>query len=109
MAKDKSFMFNILFILLLVLQRAKCLQRNNTVYVIVMLPHHDPLGRASFAANYDDGHDVTPAAFLATNQINNRSDLLQNYTLKLILSDGGCSISSRAVVSYAKDFSSQLW
>lgn len=53
--------------------------------------------------NYDDGHDITPAAFLAMDQINNRSDLLQNYTLKLILSDGGCSISSRAVVSYPKD------
>ena len=42
-----------------------------------MLPYPDPLGRASFAANYDDEHDITPAAFLATDQINNRSDLLR--------------------------------
>ena len=90
--------------ILFILQSVQCMQSSNsTIYVILMLPYPDPLGRASFRANYEDGHDISPAAFLAAEQINNQSDILQNYTLKLILSDGGCSIRSRAVVSYAKD------
>ena len=76
---------------------------NNTVYVILMLPYPDPLGRASFAGNYDDGHDISPAAVLAVDQINNCSDILHNYTLKLIMSDGGCSVRGRTIVTYAKD------
>lgn len=92
-------------LLILFLQNVQCMLpgSNSTIYVILMLPYPDPLGRASFRANYEDGHDISAAGFLAADQINNRSDILQNYTIKLILSDGGCSIRSRAVVSYAKD------
>ena len=50
-----------------------------------MLSYPDPLGRESFAASYDDGHDITPAALLAVDQINNRSDILHNYTLNLVI------------------------
>ena len=86
--KIKLFGLSILLFLLISL-KIECAQHsNNTVYVIVMLPYPDPLGRESFAANYDDGHDITPAAFLAVDQINNQSDILHNYTLRLILSDG---------------------
>ena len=76
---------------------------NNTVHMIVLLSYPNPLVRASFAANYVDGHDITPAAFLAVEEINNCSDILKNYTLNLILSDGGCNVRERTVISYAKD------
>ena len=96
-------LISILFVPL-ILQSVQCMQSGkSTVYAIVMQPFPDPLGRASFRANYEDGHDISAGAFLAADQINNRSDILQNYTLKLLLSDGGCSIRSRTVVSYAKD------
>ena len=74
-----------------------------TVYMVLMVPYPDPLGRVSFAATYDDGHDISPAAYLAVEQINNRTDVLQGYKLDLIRSDGGCSIAHRTVYSYAKD------
>ena len=74
-----------------------------TVYLVLMVPYPDPVGRASFAATYDDGHDISPAAYLAVEQINNRTDILKGYKLELIQSDGGCSVTERTVYSFARD------
>ena len=51
----------------------------NTIYFGLMLSYPDPLGRKSLATVFDDGHDIAPAAYLAVEQINNRSDLLSDY------------------------------
>ena len=69
----------------------------NTIYFGLMLSYPDPLGREE-AAYYDDGHDIAPAAYLAVEQINNRSDLLSDYQVKLIRLDGGCTVTERTVV-----------
>jgi hypothetical protein len=73
--KTIKLLWLIILLMLLIglkIECALCMEHsNNTVYVIVMLPYPDPLGRESFAANYDDGHDTTPAVFLAVDQINN--------------------------------------
>jgi gamma-aminobutyric acid type B receptor len=68
-----------------------------------MVPYADPLNRSSFAFYYDfQGHQMTPIANLAVKHINNRSDILKNYTLDFIMSDTGCG-AHRDVYSYAKD------
>ena len=74
-------------------------ERNgNTIYFGLMLSYPDPLGRKALAAMFDDGHDIAPAAYLAVEQINNRSDLLSDYQVKLLPLDGGCNVTERTVI-----------
>ena len=74
-------------------------QRNdNTIYFGLMLSYPDPLRRKTLAAAFDDGHNIAPAAYLAVEQINNRSDLLSDYQVKLLPVDGGCDVTERTVV-----------
>ena len=72
-----------------------------TVYMILMVPYPDALGRETFETSIDDGHDISPAAYLAVEQINNRTDILKGYKLDLIRSDGGCNVEQRTVDSFA--------
>ena len=51
-------------------------------------------------SNYDDGHDIAPAAYLAAKHVNNRSDILKDYEVKLVRFDGGCDIESRTAVGF---------
>lgn len=71
---------------------------NSTIYFGVMLSFPDPLGRKSLVSIFDDGHDIAPAAYLAVEQINNRSDLLSDYHVRLIPFDGGCTVLERTVI-----------
>ena len=69
-----------------------------TIYFGLMLAYPDPQGRASLSADFDDGHDIAPAAYLAVEQINNRSDLLSEHDIQLIQVDGGCTVTERTVI-----------
>ena len=71
---------------------------NGTVYFGLMLSYPDPLGRPKLAAAFDDGHDITPAAYLAVEQINNRSDILSEYQIEVVRLDGGCTVTERTVI-----------
>ena len=74
-------------------------ERNGgTVYFGLILSYPDPLGRKTLAAAFDDGHDIAPAAYLAVEQVNNRSDLLSDYQVKLLPLDGGCDVTERTVI-----------
>ena len=74
-----------------------------TINFVLMVPYPDPLNRSSFSFYYDfQGHEMTPIAYMAVKHINNRSDILKDYTLDLIRSDAGCR-AGRAVYSFAKD------
>ena len=74
-------------------------QRNdNTIYFGLMLSYPDPLGRKNLVSAFDDGHDIAPAAYLAVEQINNRSDLLSDYQIQLIPLDGGCTVIERTAI-----------
>ena len=78
---------------------------NNATIInfLLMVPYADPLNRSSFAFYYDfTGHQMTPIAYLAVKHINNRSDILNNYTLDFIMSDTGCG-AQRDVYSFAND------
>lgn len=77
---------------------ANVTRSGNTVYFGLMLSYPDPLGRKTLAAAFDDGHEIAPAAYLAVEQINNRSDLLSDYQIELIRLDGGCTVTERTVV-----------
>ena len=75
----------------------------STINFLLMVPYADPLNRSSFAFYYDfTGHQMTPIANLAVKHINNRSDILKEYTLDFIMSDTGCG-AQRDVYSFAKD------
>ena len=60
--------------------RSHCTEKknDNTIYFGLMLSFPDPLGRKALAAAFEDGHDIAPAAYLAVEQINNRSDMCKN-------------------------------
>ena len=73
-------------------------RNDNTIYFGLMLSFPDPLGRKGYTSNFDDGHDIAPAAYLAVEQINNQSDLLSDYQVQLIPVDGGCTVTERTVV-----------
>ena len=77
-------------------------RKGNTIYFGLMLSYPDPLGREDLAADFDDGHDIAPAAYLAVEQINNRPDLLSDYQVELIRLDGGCTVTERTVVGLNK-------
>ena len=75
---------------------------SNTIHFGLMLSFPDSLQRQSLPSSFDDGHDLAPAAYLAVQQINNRSDLLQNYNIKISRFDGGCDSHTRTVVGINK-------
>ena len=68
------------------------------LYFGLMLSYPDPLDRPQLAAAFDDGHDIAPAAYLAVEQINNRSDILSKYQIEVIRLDGGCTVTERTVI-----------
>ena len=68
------------------------------IYFGLMLSYPDPQRRVSFVGAFDDGHDIAPAAYLAVEQINNRTDVLRDYKIKLIRADGGCNVTERSVI-----------
>ena len=70
-----------------------------TIYFGLMLSF--PEG-SSHAASYDDGHNLAPAAYLAVQQINERSDLLQDYKIKILRFDGGCESYTRTILGINK-------
>lgn len=74
----------------------------STIYFVVMVQFPDPLGREWLAGSYDDGHNIAPAVYLAAEQINNRSDLLKDYSIEVIQSDGGCNIAERTVIGFTE-------
>ena len=71
---------------------------SNTIHFGLMLSYPDVHNRASFVGTFDDGHDIAPAAYLAVEEVNNRTDLLSDYQVELIRADGGCNVTERAVI-----------
>ena len=70
----------------------------STVYFGLMLSYPDSLEKKPSAAVFNDSHNIVPAAYLAVEQINNRSDLLSDYHVKLLPLDGGCDVTERTVI-----------
>ena len=66
------------------------------LFVLLMAP----------SSNYDPawniGRALIPAARLAAKQINNRSDLLAGYKLRLLERESGCSLTSKTLINFAE-------
>ena len=74
-----------------------CSGSNHTLYFLSILPYPDP--EPSLNPSIADGPDLFPAVQLAVDHVNNRSDVLRDYHIELIETDGGCDISSKALIS----------
>ena len=74
-------------------------EERQTLYILAMVPFPDPEKPAWARPDYDAAHSLLPAAQLAIDQINNRSDVLQDYNLELLEGDSGCNVVTTTYVS----------
>ena len=74
-------------------------EERQTLYVLAMVPFPDPEKPAWAKPNYGAAHSLLPGAQLAIDQINNRSDILQDYNLELLEGDSGCNVVTTTYVS----------
>ena len=74
-----------------------CGQSNKTLKLLLSLPFPNPVPQ--FNPSWDEGQNILPAALLAEEQINNRTDLLPYHKLELIVVDGGCDIVATTAVN----------
>ena len=74
--------------------------QTKTLFFLTILPYPDPT--ATIQPFWDAGPDLLPAAELAVDLINNRTDLLEGYQLELIHDDGGCDIVAKTVISFVR-------
>ena len=74
-------------------------EERQTLYILAMVPFPDPEKPAWARPDYDAAHSLLPAAQFAVDQINNRSDILQDYNLELLEGDSGCEVVTTTYVN----------
>ena len=62
----------------------------------------------SFHPGWDGGPALIPAARLAADRINNRTDVLAGYRLRLLEGDSGCNVEAKSALSVAVNVFEQL-
>ena len=70
--------------------------------LVILGPYPDHTGGVNLLPGWDGGPALIPAARLAAETINNRTDILPVYTLRLLEGDSGCDVGSKAVISLAR-------
>ena len=70
------------------------------LYVLALGPYPQGLTSPSIRPSWDGGPAIISAAKLAIEQVNNRTDILCDYELKIIEADSGCQTTSRALISF---------
>ena len=88
------------FTLALLVQRGSFATDTEKLYLLTILPY--PSDNPALQPSWSQGTNILPAAYLAVDMINNRSDILSGYTLDLINSDGGCDFANNARVSFVR-------
>ena len=73
-------------------------QENKTLYLLTLAPFPDERYDPGFAG----GPAIIPAVRLAVEHINNRTDVLDGYTLKPVEADSGCANSANAVINFVR-------
>ncbi len=68
-----------------------------SLYLLSLLPYPDPNGTQP---SWTEGPTLLLAEQLAVDIINNRTDILPHYTLRLLHGDSGCNIRTKAAVSF---------
>ena len=76
----------------------QCVKDSTVLYLLVLGPFPDP--QADPGPGWDAAPAFIPAARLAVEQINNRSDILTDYQLQLFEGDSGCNLEDRAFLSF---------
>ena len=69
------------------------------LHILVMAPWSNYLYND---AAWNIGPALIPAARLAADQINQRSDLLQGYTLRLLERESGCKLTSKTLINFVE-------
>lgn len=98
-----------LFVLMLIFSLFYCQQVGGSsnaengskkkLLLLAMAPFRDPDNRI---VGWTGGPALIPAARLARDHINNRTDILSNYTLELIVGDSACSLTDKTLVNFAE-------
>ena len=89
-----------LYVILRVLQRPAVCEPVE-LYLLVLSPYPRPSN--SPGVGWTGGPALWPAAQLAADVINNRTDILPHHTIKLINRDSGCAFPYRATVIFARE------
>ena len=72
----------------------------NTLYLVSLLPYPDT--RPTLQPSWEEGPALMPAAELAVELINNRSDILSDYNIEMIAGDSGCDVTTKAVTAFVE-------
>ena len=72
---------------------------NHNISLVVMAPFPD----GELTKGWMRGPSLYPAAVIAAREVNNRSDILPGFNLKLIKVDSGCSAVSKVAISFLRD------
>ena len=82
---------------------AGSLPPEKTLYLLSLAPFKDD-PRESFASRYagPGARGIVPGVELAVSHINNRSDVLNGFTLDYLSGDSGCAVDSQATESLVK-------
>ena len=78
--------------------RVTAAKKSETLYLLSLLSYFDN-DTSSLQPGRTDGAAIIAGAELAVAEINNRSDLLENYRLELIPANDGCIFSWKSVIS----------
>ena len=73
--------------------------KSETMYLLSLLSYPDPSDDPSLRPSFTNGEEIIPGAKLAVQEINNRTDILTNYKLELIVADDGCNINWKSIIS----------
>ena len=94
----------VLFLLLQLMSGSTTVsEQKHTLYFLSMLPYYIDEFPPEHQPAYIDGPRMLPALYLAVDQINNRSDILEKYKIELIESNGGCDLDSVTIVSFVSN------
>ena len=89
----------LLLVLGLLLHPAAC--ELTTLHLLVLSPY--PSEQFSSDVGWTGGPALYPAAQLAADMINNRTDILPLHTIQLINADSGCALAYRATVTFTRE------
>ena len=70
------------------------------LYLLVLLPYPNDPGVRS--PSWSGGPNVLPAIRLAVEHVNNETDILQEYDLRLLEHNGGCDLKIEAILSFVE-------
>ena len=75
-------------------------QDKSPLYFLSLLPYPDP--RPLYQPSWDEGPTLFIAEQLAVDHINQRNDILTNYTVQIVKGDSGCNLELKAFLTFVQ-------